>query len=86
MGKHGGKREGAGRKTKADEDKVRKLGIDAIERVYGSVDKYWQHIAAESKESFPHLKLIHEYIYGKAKEIKEIEITNIPVIDMNEWK
>jgi hypothetical protein len=73
--KNNGGNKSAGRKPKAEEEKVRKLGIDAIIKVYGSVAKYYQHIATESKESFPHLKLLQEYVYGKPKET--IENTNI---------
>ena len=69
--KRGGAREGAGRKTKAEELKVQKLGLDAIESVYGSIEKYYIHIAKESKDSFPHLKLLQEYVFGKPKETIE---------------
>jgi len=69
---NGGARKGAGRPSKADEQLVRKLGIDAIVDVYGSVEDYYKHIAKESKDSFPHLKLLQEYVFGKPKEIVEI--------------
>lgn len=71
--KHGGARKGAGRKSKASEEKVRRLGLDAIESVYGSIEKYYQHIAKESMESFPHLKLLQEYVFGKPKETIVVE-------------
>jgi len=89
MGKlkdNGGKREGAGRKSKAEELKLVELGTNAIEAVYGSQDKYWEHIAKESKDSMPHLKLLSEYVYGKPKESKDIKIESVPVIDMSTWK
>jgi len=76
----GGKRKGAGRKSKAQELKAADLGTKAIEEAFGSVDQYWLHIAEEAKDSFPHLKLIHEFIYGKAKETKDIAITELPSI------
>lgn len=69
--KHGGARKGGGRPSKADEQLVRQLGLNAIKSVYGSVEKYYEHIAKESKESFPHLKLLQEYVYGKPKETIE---------------
>lgn len=75
--KHGGKREGAGRKPKADEEKVRKQCEDAIIKVYGSVSKYYEHLAMESKDSFPHFKLLQEYYVGKPKETKDITINEI---------
>lgn len=70
---HGGARKGAGRKSKANEEKIRRLGLDAIEKVYGSVEKYYEHIAKESMESFPHLKLLQEYVFGKPKETIIVE-------------
>lgn len=70
---NGGARKGAGRKPKAKEEQVRRLGIDAINKIYGSLDKYYQHIAKESKDSFPHLKLLQEYVFGKPKEVIAIE-------------
>jgi hypothetical protein len=80
----GGKRENAGRKSKADELKVRKLGIDAIESVYGSVEDYYKFIAKESKESFPHLKLLQEYVFGKPKETVDtnVSLNNITLSDL----
>jgi len=69
--KFNGRNKNAGRKSKAEELKVRKLGIDAITEIYGSVEKYYQHIAKESKDSFPHLKLLQEYVFGKPKETVE---------------
>lgn len=65
---HGGARKGAGRKRKADEEQIRRLGENAIIEVYGSIEKYYEHIATESKESFPHLKLLQEYVFGKAPD------------------
>lgn len=73
MSNHGGIRKGAGRPSKAKEERVRRLGLDAIEKVYGSVEAYYEHIAVESKESFSHLKLLQEYIFGKPKETVLIE-------------
>ena len=74
---NGGAREGAGRKPKADEDKVRKLCEGAIVEVYGSVKDYYKHLAKESKDSYPHLKLLMEYYVGKPKETKDITINEI---------
>ncbi len=74
---NGGARKGAGRKTKAEEEKVRKLCEDAIVEVYGSVSDYYKHMAKESKVSFPHLKLLMEYYVGKPKETKDITINEI---------
>ena len=84
--KNNGGNKNAGRKPKVEELALIKLGKDAIISVYGSEEDYWKHIAKESKSSMSHLKLLSEYVYGKPKESKSIEITEIPVIDMGEWK
>ena len=73
----GGKRPGAGRKPKEDEDRIRTLCINAMERIYGSEEKAFEYIAVQSKESFPHLKLLFEYAYGKPKDIKAVAVQNI---------
>lgn len=70
---NGGARKGAGRPSKAKEEHVRRLGLNAIEKIYGSVDKYYEHIAKESMQSFPHLKLLQEYVFGKPKEVIEVQ-------------
>ena len=68
-----GENRGQGRKPKAKEEQVRRLGLDAITKVYGSIEKYYQHIAKESMDSFPHLKLLQEYVFGKPKETIVVE-------------
>ena len=76
---NGGARKGAGRKRKADEEKVKRLGENAIIEVYGSIENYYQHIAKEAKESFPHLKLLQEYVFGKAPDriiVEDDELEN----------
>jgi len=75
----GGKRRGAGRKPKEDEDRIRGLCISAMESIYGSEEKAFEHIANLSRESFPHLKLLFEYAYGKPKDIKSIDVQNMEV-------
>ena len=71
---HGGVRKGAGRKSKAEELKLLESGKKAIEKVYGSLDNYWLEIATQSKDSFPHMKMLTEYLYGKPSE--EIDVTS----------
>lgn len=71
----GGKRKGAGRKPKAEEDKIRGLCLAAMEEVYGSEEGAWLYIARKSQDSFPHLRLMMEYMYGKPKERQEISLT-----------
>ncbi|SHI74417.1 hypothetical protein [Algibacter luteus] len=62
----------AGRKPKEDENRIRGLSINALETIYGSEEAAFEHIAEQAKDSFPHLKLLIEYAYGKPKETKNI--------------
>lgn len=80
---NGGARENAGRKPKEEEQKIRKLGIDAIVRVYGSIEDYYEHIAKESKGSFNHLKLLQEYVFGKPKESLDLTTGDNPIQNFN---
>ena len=79
--RNNGGNKNAGRKSKAREEHVRKLGLDAIENTYGSIEAYYEHIAKESKDSFPHLKLLQEYVFGKPKETHVIEDGNEDTFD-----
>ena len=43
-----------------------------------------QDLAKQAKDSFPHMRLLWEYKYGKPKELKELNVkteVNIPVIN-----
>ena len=62
----------AGRKPKEDENRIRTLSINALESIYGSEEKAFEHIAELSKESYAHLKLLLEYAYGKPRITQEI--------------
>lgn len=62
----------AGRKPKEDENRIRTLSINALETIYGSEEKAFEHIAEQAKESFAHLKLLIEYAYGKPRITEEI--------------
>ena len=76
---NGGKREGAGRKPKADELKL-------IERLDEIIDKdeALQTLAKMAKKDFRALQLYLNYRWGKPKEKMDIttneESLNIPVI------
>ena len=48
------------------------MSISALESIYGSEQNAFEHIAILAKNSFPHLKLLMEYAYGKPKATKEI--------------
>ncbi len=87
--KHGGKRDGAGRKTKAEE-----LGLPAlIEEVIGEEGKRELikilFEAAKDKKDFKNRQLLLSYIYGKPTEFKDIDITSDGdsiTLDMSTWK
>lgn len=67
--KHGGARKGAGRKSKADEQKL-------IERLSPLTDKAFKALdnAIQEEHSWA-LRLWFEYMYGKPKE--KVEITKV---------
>ena len=70
---HGGKREGAGRKPKADELKL----VETIKESVSNDDfnSIWKTIAEKAKEGSPaHIKLLFEYFYGKPKETIQHEL------------
>ncbi len=62
----------AGRKPKEDENRIRTLSINALESIYGSEQNAFEHIAELAKDSFPHLKLLMGYAYGKPRITQEI--------------
>lgn len=70
--KKGGARKGAGRPSKADEEKVKQLSKTAMVKEFGSEDAFWQHGYKAAKESYPYYRLMMEYTYGKPKETKEL--------------
>lgn len=83
----GGRREGAGRKPKADEEKIKNFALNAMVEVFGSEEEAWQSLSQQAKDSFPHLKLLFEYRYGKPKErIEHSGGVNIPVTSWNDSK
>ena len=71
MGKHGGKREGSGRKGKADEQKL-------LERLMPLDDKGFNALeyGLDEGQSWA-VKLFFEYRFGKPKETKDITINEI---------
>lgn len=69
----GGKREGAGRKPKADELKLIQTIGNAVKD--SDFEAIWKKIAAEAKNgSASHIKLLFEYYYGKPKETVKHEL------------
>ena len=67
MKEHGGKRNGAGRKPKADEIRL----IDELTEAITPEEwkEIWQAIGKEAKKgSAPHAKILLEYKHGRPKE------------------
>lgn len=74
---------GQGRPPKAKEEDIKNFALGSMKRAFGSEKKAWEALAEMSKDSFPHLRLLWEYKYGKPKEQKELNVkqeVNIPVI------
>ena len=83
----GGRREGAGRKPKAEEEKIKNFALNAMVETFGSEEKAWKSLSDQAKDSFPHLKLLFEYKYGKPKErIEHSGGVNIPITSWNDNK
>lgn len=77
----------AGRPPKITEKKLRGFAISAIKKAYGSEDKMWLELAKQAKDSFPHMKMLLEFTYGKPKEQKEVNVktdVNIPIVNFLE--
>ena len=74
----------AGRPPKVTEKKLRGIAVNAIKKVYGNEDKLWLEVAKQAKDSFPHMKMLLEFMYGKPKEQKELNVkseVNIPIVN-----
>jgi len=77
----------AGRPPKVTEKKLRNFAVSAIKKAYGSEEKMWLEVAKQAKESFPHMKMLLEFTYGKPKEQKEVNVKtdiNIPIVNFLE--
>ena len=45
--------------------------LNAMAKTFGSEEAAWESLAEQAKQSFPHLKLLFEYKYGKPLETPE---------------
>lgn len=63
---HGGKRIGAGRKPKAEEDKIRNLALESIISKYGSEKEGFEALLNTGEPSL--IKFVYEHAFGKPKE------------------
>jgi hypothetical protein len=69
MSQRGGKRIGAGRKSKADETKVQNLAIQSIITKYGSEEDGFMALLDTGESSL--IKFVYEHAFGKPKESVE---------------
>lgn len=49
----------------AKRNRVGIYALNAMSKVFGSEEEAWESLAEQAKSSFPHLKLLFEYKYGK---------------------
>lgn len=78
--KNNGGHKTAGRKSKSEEQKLIEKLTPLEENAHKALEK-----AIDENQSWA-VKLFFEYMYGKAKERKELEFpTGVPVIDMSSW-
>jgi len=52
--------------NKAKKNRSKLYAQNAMAETFGSEEAAWVHLAEMAKDSFPHLKLLFEYKYGKA--------------------
>lgn len=79
--KNNGGHKTAGRKPKAEEQKLIERLSPLEDRAYKALEE-----AIKERESWA-VKLFFDYMYGKPKERKEVDFPNgIPMVDMSEWK
>lgn len=70
---NGGARDGAGRKTKAEDKKVQRMLKSQMIKVFGSEEKFIKHGLDKAQTNFNYYKLMMEYRHGKPTEHKEID-------------
>jgi len=79
---NGGARPGAGRKTKAEEDRVRNLAVKSIISKYGSEEAGFKSLLESGEPSLQ--KFVFEHAFGKPKE--KVEHSGGMDISWNETK
>lgn len=80
---HGGARHGAGRKSKADEEKVKQQSLAAITELYGSIEKGFEKLLTSNEPSL--IKFVWEHAVGKPREKMDIDLDGF-VITWDETK
>ena len=54
--------------NEAKKNRVGIYALNAMRKVFGSEEEAWASLAEQAKDSFPHMKLLFEYKYGKPDE------------------
>lgn len=68
----GGARPGAGRKPKADEEKIRGLAVAAIEKRHGSLEEGFGKLLETGEPSL--IKFVWEHAVGKPREKVDMDV------------
>jgi len=55
----------------AKRNRIGIYSLNAMAKAFGSEEAAWESLAEQAKQSFPHLKLLFEYKYGKPLETPE---------------
>ena len=88
MAKHGGARPGAGRKPKDEEQKAKRLSLQALINEFGDEQKAFDHAAErasdpDDKNAFRYFNLLIDHAYGKPKETIDMNLQKeTPIIDV----
>lgn len=78
MTKHGGSRNGAGRKPKHEEDRVRDIARTTLINNYGSEELAFKALLSSGEPSL--IKFVYEHAYGKPKD--KVDVNNSGVITL----
>tara|TARA_R100000008_G_C3587683_1_gene173881 strand:- start:3273 stop:3680 length:408 start_codon:yes stop_codon:yes gene_type:complete len=55
----------------AKRNRIGIYALNAMAKAFGSEEAAWESLAEQAKQSFPHLKLLFEYKYGKPLDAPE---------------
>ena len=66
MGEHGGKRDGSGRKSKAEELQVQSTALEAITEKYGGLKQGFLALLASGEQAL--IKWVFEHASGKPQD------------------
>jgi len=67
--------------NQAKKDRIQLSAMNAIVKEFGSEQAFWDHIAMQARDSFPHLKFLAEYKYGKPED--QLHNAEKPKVNIN---